>query len=288
MTGEPATPLVGIRSSCARRDALTSVLETLLSFGAGATVLEVGCGIGSLAAWFATRVTGGSVIGVDFSAPTIARAVRLARGATISNLAFLQGDVYHLPVHDGTVDVVVCKSLLCVLRDVDRAVLEMRRAVKPGGLVISVEPASGHLFHDPDDSRFAELSYKLNRAFVDGWRRRGVDQQVGLRVPSLFLRHGLQHVVVDVVSAVHVLADALRSPPDVVEQLETESYELPEPTVSIVTDGGMSRQELREHNQRARERLKRYRKDPEGTTRCGYTRLTPAQIVTIGMRPQQS
>lgn len=282
-----AEPRVAIRSGFVRQDALTSTLEELLSFGAGATVLDVGCGIGSLAAWFAARVTGG-VIGVDFSAPTIARAVRQARDTTCANLAFLQADAYHLPVLDGTVDIVVGKSVLCVLRDIDRAVREMRRAVKPGGLVISIEPASAHLFHDPDDSRFADLSCKLNRAFAAGWRRRGVDQQVGLRVPSVFLKHGLEQVVVEVVSRVHVLADALRSPSDVAEQLETESYELPQATVSIVADGGMSRQELREHNQRACERLKKYRDSPQAAARCGYTRLAPAQIVTVGVRPQQS
>ncbi len=282
-----ANPLVAIRSGFVRQDLLTSVLEELLSFEAGAKVLDVGCGVGNLAAWFAARVTGG-VIGVDFSAPTIACAVRQARDAATPNLAFLQGDAYHLPVHDGTVDVVVGKSVLCVLRDIDGAVREMRRAVKPGGLVISIEPASAHLFHDPDDNRFADLSSRLNRAFVDGWRRRGVDQQVGLRVPSVFLKHGLEHVVVEVVSRVHVLADALRSPIDVAEQLETESYELPQATVSIVTDGGMSREELREHNQRARARLKKYRDNPYAAAHCGYARLAPAQIVTIGVRPQPS
>lgn len=287
MTFTVAKPVVGLRSGAVRQDALTSVLDTLLTFGSGATVLDVGCGLGSLAALFAAKVTGGCVIGVDYSAPILEQAARLARTAGMPNLAFLQGDVYHLPVPDGAVDVVACKSLLCVLRDVDRAVLEMKRAVKPGGLVISVEPATTHAFHDPEDSRFADLSSRLNRAFVDGWRCRGADQLVGLRAPSVFLRHKLEHVVAEAVTSVHLLADALRSPRDVVDQLETESYQLPEPTAAIVTDGGMSRAELGEHNMRARERLKRYRSNPEAAPHAGYTRLSPALIVTIGMRPPQ-
>lgn len=284
LEGIDGRPLAAIRPDVVRGDALTDVLGSLLIVEAGATVVEVGCGAGGLAIWFAERNADGRVIGLDANAAMLSRGVRQATGAALKNLSFAVGDAYRLPLQDERADIVICKSLLCVLRDVDRAVVEMRRALKPGGLLIAVEPCSSQLFYDPEDPRFAELSHKLNFAFHEGWRRRGVDQRVGLRVPGFFLRHGLEQVVVELVNRVHLVADFKRSPEDVAEQLETESYQLPESTVLIVLDGGMSRRELQEHNRLARERLLRFRVDPGAARQSGYIRLNPALIVTIGRK----
>lgn len=282
-----AEPLVTLRDD-PRDDDLTRVLRSHLRISDGASIVEVGCGTGELAAWFARSSPHVKVVGVDASVAMLRRAAERARLGQLRQLSLAFGNANHLPLKDASADLVVCKNLLCVIHDVDRALEEMCRVVKAGGVVIAIEPATAHLFHDPEDGQFAALSQRLNQAFYQGWRRRGVDQRIGLRVPALFLRRGLEQIRVDVVSRVHLLADGLRSEDDVREQLETESYQLPESTVSLVLDGGMSRRELEEHNRGTRERLRRFLDDPSQAARSGYTRLNPSVIVTIGTKARST
>jgi ubiquinone/menaquinone biosynthesis C-methylase UbiE len=282
-TGARTEPLASLRD-VPREDELTTLLRSLIEINPGAAIVEVGCGAGELAAWFARAASDVSVIGVDASVAMLRRATERAHASGLRRLSFTFGNAYHVPLRDASADLVVCKNLLCALADVDRAVGELCRLAKPGGLVVAIEPASAHLFHDPDDPDFAKLSQRLNHAFYEGWRRRGVDQRVGLKVPGLFLRHGLEQIRAEVVSRVHLLSDAFRPYDDLREQLETESYRLPESTVSLVLDGGMSRRELEEHNRSTRERLRRFHDEPATAARSGYTRLNPSVIVTIGKR----
>ena len=276
-------PAVALRVEPARSE-LTRVLDSLLSIGEAASIVEVGCGVGELATWFARQAPRGRIVGVDSSIAMLRRATARAEQVEARNTSFVFGSVNHIPLDDGSADLVVCKHLLCVLYDVDRAMEEMIRIAKPGGLVAAIEPASPHLFHDPDDAEFTSLSQRLNQAFFQGWRRRGVDQRIGLKVPGLFLRHGLEDVRASAVSQVHLLADPLRSPDEVKEQLETESYRIPESTVNLVLDGGMSRRDLEDHGRRTRERLRRFLDDPLTVSRSGYTRLAPSVIVTVGRK----
>jgi ubiquinone/menaquinone biosynthesis C-methylase UbiE len=281
--GAAAEPLVLTRDD-PREDELTRVLRSHLRLSPGASIVEVGCGTGELAAWFARSAPQVKVVGVDASVSMLRRAAERADHGHLPQLSFVFGNANQLPFLDSSADLVVCKHLLCVVYDVDRAMEEMSRVVKPGGLVVAIEPASAHLFHDPEDNDFAARSQRLNQAFYNGWRRRGVDQRIGLKVPGIFLHHRLQEIRVEVVSRVHLLADVLRSADEVREQLETESYRLPESTVTLVLDGGMSRREVEEHNRSTRERLRRFLDDPGQVARSGYTRLNPAVIVTIGRR----
>jgi ubiquinone/menaquinone biosynthesis C-methylase UbiE len=278
-----AEPLVTVQDD-AREDELTRVLRSQLRVSPGASIVEVGCGTGELAAWFARFEPNAKVVGVDASVAMLRRAAERAELGHLRRLSFVLGNVNYLPFEDGSADLVACKHLLCALYDLDRALEEMTRVVKPGGVVLAIEPASAHLFHDPEDTEFATLSQRLNQAFYQGWRRRGVDQRIGLKVPGMFLRHGLEQIRVEVVSRVHLLGDVLRSADDVREQLETESYGLPESTIKLVLDGGMSRYEIEEHNRRTRERLRRFLDDAGHAARSGYTRLAPAVIVTIGRK----
>ena len=273
-----------------REDELSRVLRSHLRISEGAAIVEVGCGTGELAAWFAQSSPHVNVVAVDANVAMLRRAAERARLGQLRQVSLAVANVNHLPLQDASADLVVCKNLLCVIPDVDRALEEMCRVVKAGGVVVAIEPASPHVFHDPDDPDFAKLSQRLNAAFYEGWRRRGVDQRIGVKVPGLFLRHRLDDIRAEVVSRVHVLADALRSIDDVREQLETESYRLPESTVALVMEGGLSRRDVEEHNRRARERLLRFQRDAAGAARSGYTRLSASSIVTMARKkhPRES
>ncbi len=103
------------------------------SLTAGAHVLDVGCGPGTITVDIARRVAPGRVVGLDASADVIDTAREQATG--VDNLEFRTGDVYALDFDDGTFDVVHAHQVLQHLPDPVQALQEMKRVCKPGGVV---------------------------------------------------------------------------------------------------------------------------------------------------------
>jgi ubiquinone/menaquinone biosynthesis C-methylase UbiE len=105
------------------------------------SVLDVGCGTGSLAI-AAKRVVGpaGMVQGIDASPEMIARARRKAARAGVE-VDFIHGVVEALPAPDGHFDAVLSTLMLHHLpRDArQQCAREMRRVLKPGGTVLAVD-----------------------------------------------------------------------------------------------------------------------------------------------------
>ncbi len=99
----------------------------------GARVLELGCGTGE----FTRRVTfpGCRLVALDLSAELLALAVRKVGKAA----GFVRGDAETLPFSDGAFDVVSGCSVLHHL-DVDAALREIRRVLRPGGRLVFSEP----------------------------------------------------------------------------------------------------------------------------------------------------
>lgn len=101
----------------------------------GMTVLDVGCGPGTITVDLAERVAPGAVTGVDAAASVIAQARQLAEEHGVGNVSFTLGDAYELPVETGSVDIVHAHQLLHHLaRPVD-ALREFRRVVAADGIV---------------------------------------------------------------------------------------------------------------------------------------------------------
>jgi ubiquinone/menaquinone biosynthesis C-methylase UbiE len=95
----------------------------------GMTLLDVGCGPGTITADLAGRVR--HVTAVDSSAEILEVAASCAPG----NVTFAVGDVHALAFADGTFDVVHAHQVLQHVADPVRALREMRRVCRPGGLV---------------------------------------------------------------------------------------------------------------------------------------------------------
>jgi SAM-dependent methyltransferase len=98
----------------------------------GTTVLDVGCGPGTITADLARRVAPGHVVGVDASPDVVATA---ARDHAAGNLSFRVADVYDLDESDDAFDVVHAHQVLQHLADPVAALVEMRRVCRPGGTV---------------------------------------------------------------------------------------------------------------------------------------------------------
>ena len=107
----------------------------------GESVLDVGCGTGSLAIAAKQKVgAGGSVHGIDASAAMIARARRKAAKAG-AQVTFENGIAQSLPYSDARFDVVLNTVMLHHLsrKAREESVREMRRVLKSDGRLLAVE-----------------------------------------------------------------------------------------------------------------------------------------------------
>jgi ubiquinone/menaquinone biosynthesis C-methylase UbiE len=97
----------------------------------GQSVLDVACGTGIVARTAADRLAGdGRVVGVDLNRNMLAVAARKGHG-----IEWREGDAQDLPFEDDRFDVVLCQSGLMFFPDPTRALREMGRVSKPGGVV---------------------------------------------------------------------------------------------------------------------------------------------------------
>lgn len=118
----------------------------------GKTVLDLGCGSGENIPALLAR--GANVVALDLSRE-LAELARQRVGMTISHPAppILVASAYDVPLRDGSVDLILCASLLHHL-NIPRAMDEVRRLVKPGGLVVVKEPV-----------RFSKMAAALRSLF---------------------------------------------------------------------------------------------------------------------------
>jgi len=102
---------------------------------AGRSLLDVGCGPGTITVDFAERLSPGRVVGVDAAAGIVEQARQLAASRGLDTVEFVTADLYDLPFADDTFDIVHAHQVLQHVADPVAALREMRRVAKPGGLV---------------------------------------------------------------------------------------------------------------------------------------------------------
>jgi SAM-dependent methyltransferase len=115
------------------RTAENSAGYLLPHLSSGATLLDVGCGPGTITADLAGRVSRVTALEVTEEALGLARAEIERRDVT--NVDFAVGDAHALDYPDGTFDVVHAHQVLQHLDDPVEALREMRRVTGPGGVV---------------------------------------------------------------------------------------------------------------------------------------------------------
>lgn len=109
----------------------------------GGDGLDVCCGTGMLAIEQA-RVTGlsGRVTGLDFCENMLRKAVEnISRTPYKDTISLVQGNALDLPFEDNTFDCATIGFALRNVPDIKKTIEEMRRVVKPGGRVVSLELA---------------------------------------------------------------------------------------------------------------------------------------------------
>jgi len=101
----------------------------------GMTLLDCGCGPGSITVGLAELVAPGAVTGVDTDPAQVTRARALAAARGVATVRFEEASVYALPFPDGAFDAVFSHALLEHLQHPVAALREMRRVAAPAGVV---------------------------------------------------------------------------------------------------------------------------------------------------------
>jgi ubiquinone/menaquinone biosynthesis C-methylase UbiE len=101
----------------------------------GVSVLDVGCGPGTITADLAALAAPGQVIAVDSSAEVLAAAGQVAAERGLTNVSFEVADVNALRFADDSFDVVHAHQVLQHVGDPVQALREMRRVCRSGGVV---------------------------------------------------------------------------------------------------------------------------------------------------------
>jgi ubiquinone/menaquinone biosynthesis C-methylase UbiE len=152
--------------SHSRRTVENSAGYLLPRLAAGSTVLDIGCGPGTITYGLAERVAPGRVVGIDREPGPLTDAQATAEEKGLTNLRFTVGDAYALDFPDGSFDVVHAHQVLQHLTDPVAALVEMRRVCRPGG-VVAVRDAdyAAMTWHpaDPRLDRWLDVYHRVAR-----------------------------------------------------------------------------------------------------------------------------
>lgn len=154
-------------------------------------VLDAGCGLGWGTALLAERARGAT--GLDLSPVSIEEAEREYGG--LAN--FREGDLLDIPFGDDSFDLVVCFEAIEHIEDPDRVLDEMRRVLRPDGLLLASSPnrgvyPEGNPFHLSErtsaefqralEARFGEVGVYRQQTYVSTLL--GTDDDLHLSDPA--------------------------------------------------------------------------------------------------------
>jgi SAM-dependent methyltransferase len=94
-------------------------------------LLDIACGTGRYTRWFAARYAGRQVVGLDLSFAMLRRAVRVAGAG--SETSYVRASALSLPFTDSAFGAVNCFAALHLFPDLERAIQEVGRVLRPGG-----------------------------------------------------------------------------------------------------------------------------------------------------------
>jgi SAM-dependent methyltransferase len=145
--------------------------------------LEVGSGNGSISQWLAGRVApAGLAVATDLD-------LQFIESLRAPNLEVRRLNILEDPLEENTFDLVTARAVLHHIHSPERAVQRMVAALRPGGVLLSIEP-------DILPATAAEPASA--RAFWQGWLKwsasMGIDYFVGKKMPSLLDAQDLKTV----------------------------------------------------------------------------------------------
>ncbi|MCW4036908.1 MAG: class I SAM-dependent methyltransferase [Candidatus Bathyarchaeota archaeon] len=253
------------------------------------TIVEVGCGSGFFTEKLVKMAPGSEIVGVE--PDDVLRGHVGSKG--LPGTRFVKGTAESIPLPSAYSDLTICHIVLNNLPDVPRAVREMARVTKRGGIVAAVEPIGSSVSYIPDP-RLNELGEKASKAFGMGvWKPRweAIDYSKDLknkqaRYPEVFRSCGLEGVEAHGLLSVFLLSDPRRDRDEIAGWLKDKLDFIvgdEERSRVILERGGLEEPLIEEYHRLNREHLQRLIEDPEQISNT-HELETVGRIVTVGFK----
>lgn len=141
------------RENTRLQDQATTLVELLhsdTSYPEGSNVLEAGCGVGAQTVTLARNSPGASILSIDISGDSIAKAEQKVRMEELTNVRFQQADILHLPLPRQSFDHVFVCFVLEHLKEPRQALRRLKACLRPGGTLTVIEGDHGSAYFYPD------------------------------------------------------------------------------------------------------------------------------------------
>jgi SAM-dependent methyltransferase len=182
--GPAATAIMAVRTAQAHAAFFLPQLRS------GMSVLDCGCGPGTITIGFAEIVAPGQVVGTEIEDSQVALARENAAKRNVPNARFELADIYALPFERFSFDAVFISAVIGNLREPVRGLREAYRVLKPGGVIgIREFDHGGDLLYpmDPALKQYNECYRRLRS-------ENGGDPESGRKVGAFLLDAGFRDV----------------------------------------------------------------------------------------------
>jgi SAM-dependent methyltransferase len=173
-------------------DTLDEIIHNDTLFPEGSFVLEAGCGVGAQTKIIAPKNPHSSFMSIDLSLDSVIEAEKVIKSLKIDNVTFKQADIFNLPYIDETFDSVVVCFVLEHLPNPLQALIELKRVLKTGGNIITIEGDHGSTFFYPD-SKYAHSAIDCQ---VQLQKQNGGNSNIGRELYPLLNSVGFSNISV--------------------------------------------------------------------------------------------
>jgi SAM-dependent methyltransferase len=211
----------------------TAALFDRVGIAPGMSCLDAGCGGGDVTRELARRVApGGRAIGIDRDGTKLA----IARGEADGDVAveYREGDILTAELTP-EYDVVYVRFLLTHLADPEAATVRIAAGLRPGGVLIVEDIDVTGSFCHPANAAYERYAELYTRA---AWAR-GVDPNIGPRLPQLLVAAGCKRVGLNVVQPTGMTPEGHEGDVKLVSPLTLENI-----ADSAIAEGLATREEI--------------------------------------------
>ena len=171
---------------------LVELLHPAVAFPAGSLILEAGCGVGAQTIHLAEKNPGSHLVSFDISPNSLEKARERLNCDGLSNVSFVNADLFDLPYSAETFDHIFVCFFLEHLQDPSAALTSLRGVLKEGGSITVIEGDHGSYYCHPK-SRAADLAVQC---LVDIQARKHGNALIGRALYPLLTGAGFRSVTV--------------------------------------------------------------------------------------------
>lgn len=165
----------------------------------GIDLLDCGCGPGTITVGLAGIIAPGKAVGIDIAPGQIEIAKNYAREQGVDNVRFEKSSAYELPFADNTFDAVFAHALLQHLHDPLKTLAELKRVLKPGGVIGVRDADHGGMIISP----YSPQLERANMLLQQFMRHNGGNPCVGRQYRELLRKAGFTRIVASATCEFH-------------------------------------------------------------------------------------